>query len=89
MAGFYEDVTTLAPEKDHLAEHVIELVGEKAYDECGEAAEDWPSPSKEAERELGVELGNVIDAWMKKHLKMPAWTSAWADPKTFPGEKAR
>ena len=83
QAGFYEDVTTLAPTGANLAEHIIELIGEESYEHCGEFAEDWPDVPAEAEKELADALDGVVKAWMAKHLKMPAWQPD-GEPEKFP-----
>jgi len=44
--------------------HLIEMIGERAWDDCGEAAEDWPAVEPEAEQELQA----LIKAWATKHL---------------------
>lgn len=42
---------------------IIEMLGERAYDDVGEVAEDWPDVSAEARQELDAILG----AWVSKH----------------------
>ena len=74
QAGSYEDVTTLIPDLSLTVENIVEQIGEKGYEECGELAEDWPDVSDEASKELENELSVVVMAWMRKHLKMPAWS---------------
>lgn len=45
------------------ASDIIEMLGERAYDDVGEVAEDWPDVSAEARLELDALLG----AWVSKH----------------------
>lgn len=47
---------------------VIEQLSCRAYDECGEIAEDYPEVSKEAKAELEALLG----AWARKYCT-PTW----------------
>lgn len=42
---------------------IIEMLGERAYDDVGEVAEEWPDVSAEARKELDALLG----AWVSKH----------------------
>jgi hypothetical protein len=44
--------------------HIIEMIGERAWDDCGEAAEDWPAIPSLAEHELQT----LLKAWATKHL---------------------
>ena len=83
QAGRYEEVTKLAPDHRALAENVTDILSENAFEDCGELAEDWPDASDEAKEELATDLQTVIHAWMKKHLKMPAWEPV-GEPVMFP-----
>lgn len=87
MAGRYEDVASLSPNIVNLTENLLEDMGERSYAECGDLGEEWPSPSQEEKEELASALETAIHGWMRKHLKMPAWTPAWNDPKVFKGVK--
>jgi hypothetical protein len=49
-------------------EDVIEQLACRAYDECGEIAEDYPNVSDEAKAELKV----LLEAWAHKHCT-PTW----------------
>lgn len=74
QAGQYEEVTKLAPSANTVVSSIIEMIGENAYEDCGEdAAEDWPAVEEEQHKELEEQLDPIIRAWMMKHLKMPAW----------------
>ncbi|WP_349616962.1 hypothetical protein [Azotobacter salinestris] len=42
---------------------VIELIGGRAYDDCGEYAEDFPDVSGEAK----AELDELLAGWIRKH----------------------
>lgn len=44
------------------ADHVIEAIGEAAYGEAGEHAEDYPDVTPEAK----AELQTFLDAWINK-----------------------
>jgi hypothetical protein len=45
------------------ADHVIGALGEAAYDEAGEHAQDYPDVSEEAK----AELQTLLDAWVTKY----------------------
>lgn len=45
------------------ADDIIEQFNERAYDEFGECAEDWPDVTKEAKAELNAYLA----AWIERH----------------------
>lgn len=82
--GFYEDVTKLVPHYSCFLENILDAISEKAYEECGEdAAEGWPDISQEAETELTDAVSAAVKEWMKKHLKMPAWTPV-GEPMKYP-----
>ncbi|OHS09335.1 hypothetical protein HMPREF3289_01320 [Pseudomonas sp. HMSC75E02] len=49
------------------ADDVIELIGERAYDDAGDHADGWPDVSKEAE----AELDQLLKEWMRKHCSHP------------------
>lgn len=42
---------------------VIEMLGERAYDDVGEFAEDWPDVPDEAHQELDA----LLSEWISKH----------------------
>lgn len=42
---------------------MVEELSERAYDECGEYAEDWPDCSKEQEHELEQRIAAAINSW--------------------------
>lgn len=52
------------------AESVIEQMGERASDDCGEAAEDYPDVDKEAMQELD----DLLKAWARKHCTPRFWS---------------
>ncbi|WP_222833265.1 hypothetical protein [Pseudomonas sp. SC3(2021)] len=59
-----DSLNELLNENDNLAVgDIIEMLGERAYDDVGEVAEDWPDVSAEARQELDAILG----AWVSKH----------------------
>lgn len=49
------------------ASDIIELLGERAYDDAGDHADGWPDVSKEAE----AELDQLLKGWMHKHCSSP------------------
>jgi len=57
--GHCPDPSSYVPDADFL----IEMMNESACGECGDAAEDWPDVSNEAEQEL-TEL--LVD-WARRH----------------------
>lgn len=63
--------TAERPNRDWVtADDVIEQIGERAYDECGEWAEDFPSVSNEARAELSA----FLSAWQATHCTATFWT---------------
>lgn len=51
------------------ADSVIEQMGERAMDDCGECAEDYPDVTAEARRELD----DALKAWARKHCTPRFW----------------
>lgn len=47
------------------ADDIIEMLGERAQDTVGEAAEDYPDVSDEA----AAELDDILKAWVTKHCQ--------------------
>lgn len=47
------------------ADDVIEMIGERAYDEVGEYADDYPDVTPEARAELDA----LLAGWIEKHAK--------------------
>jgi hypothetical protein len=47
------------------ADFVIEVIGENAYENAGEAAEDFPDVTTEARKELA----DFLAQWTRKHCK--------------------
>ncbi len=55
-----------------VAEDFVDRLGERAYEEVGELAEDWPpTPSKEAANELQ----EFCAAWVRKHMPPTFWAA--------------
>lgn len=50
------------------ADDVIETIGERAWDQAGEVAEDYPDVSADARNELNC----LLQGWIKKHC-MPTF----------------
>ena len=44
-------------------ERLVEEMGENAYEECGDAAEDWPDVTDAAK----IKLRKFIEVWMVEH----------------------
>lgn len=61
---------------------VIEDMGQRAGDEVGEAAEDWPDVPKEKEEELT----KLLEDWADKNIPCRMWVSA-GDPEYIPPEE--
>lgn len=40
---------------------------------CGDAADHWPSATKEQMRELDESLTNLVKDWVERHGLMPDW----------------
>lgn len=53
------------------ADDIIETMGERAYDEAGEAAEEYPDVSEAAR----IELGDFLRGWVEKHAKPDFWVA--------------
>lgn len=58
----------------------IEMAQEKACDEGGEVAEDWPDVTDEAEKELD----ELLKAWARKHAPVNFWVVGKAEEVTAP-----
>ena len=51
------------------ADGVIELIGDRALDEAGEFADDYPNVTADARKDLQ----DFIDQWAEKHCKPDFW----------------
>ncbi|WP_250501938.1 hypothetical protein [Caballeronia sp. AZ7_KS35] len=73
-----------AIEMKHLcdADDVIEMMGERAYDEAGEWADNYPDVTPEAKAELDA----LLLAWMEKHAKPSFYTVVNAHEYTVTAE---
>lgn len=49
---------------------VIEMLGERAYDNYGESAEDWPDVSPEQKKELD----DLLQGWIEKNAPARFWS---------------
>lgn len=58
------------------ATDVTDVMRERAEELLGEAAEEFPDVSEEAEAELKA----LLDAWAMKHVQMRWWTSEGCAP---------
>lgn len=50
-------------------DYTLEQIGERAMDDCGEAAEDFPSVTAEARNELE----SLLKTWARKHCTVSFW----------------
>lgn len=64
------------------AEDIIERMGERAYDEHGEFADDFPDVSKEAKDELTA----FLIAWADKHCEVRFYSVEDVRPYTITAE---
>ena len=48
-----------------------ERIGEQAFEQAGEAAEDWPPQKLSAEAEK--DFADMLDAWAERHGLQPKW----------------
>ena len=70
------DVVEIGPKIPHKAsdfysiDDILENMGERAYDECGECAEDFPDLSKEE----SAELDKLISDYLEAHALCTFWT---------------
>lgn len=62
---FYGDAAPIPTKHLCDANDVIDMIGDRAYDEVGEAADGYPDISPEAK----VELEALIAGWIEKHAK--------------------
>lgn len=59
---------TFEPDTSIDTEYLLEIVGDRAYDDVGEVAEDYlRNVKKEDLKELDQELNEVFDKWKKKY----------------------
>ncbi len=66
---FVADAIPATPETLVDADDIVEMFAERAYDEYGECAQDWPEVTEEAK----VELDALLQAWAEKHCKALFW----------------
>lgn len=62
--------------------HVIDDMGSAACDEVGEAAEEWPDVSKEAE----TALDDALEAWAYRYVDEPEFWSTIGNPERIEPE---
>lgn len=63
------DAVTPDPADYIDADGILEQMGERANDDCGEAADDYPDITPEAKQELE----DVLKAWARKHCTPRFW----------------
>jgi len=83
QAGYYGDVADVCPGLSNVFDGITEDMAEKAYEQWGDLAEDWPDVSDDARSELLAGLEEVTKVWMRKHLKAPGWM-AIGEPEKIP-----
>ncbi|AIP12505.1 gp45 [Burkholderia pseudomallei] len=62
---FYGDVEPIPIVRLCDANDVIDMIGDRAYDEVGEAADGYPDIAPEAK----AELETLLSGWIEKHAK--------------------
>ncbi|MEB2504598.1 hypothetical protein SB394_11815 [Burkholderia sp. BCCIQ04A] len=62
---YYGDVAPIPTKHLCDADDIIDMIGERAYDEVGEAADGYPDIAPEAKAELDA----LIAGWIEKHAK--------------------
>lgn len=65
--GTIPDVSTLIPDADEI----IERMGERAYDQAREAAEEWPDIGRESAAR--AELDAFLLDWAKRYAPVNFW----------------
>ena len=66
-SGHLVPLETVLPDVDDL----LERMGEVAYDEAGEVAEDYPDVTDEAR----IELEELLRGWCEKHARPTFWVA--------------
>src|SRR5690606_16272009 len=56
-----------------MADTVVDLLGQRAYEEAGEVAEGWPSPSKADNEDLEAALADAVVAWIDRRGLAPGF----------------
>jgi hypothetical protein len=79
---FFGDVVDVNLKRLCNVDDVLEMMGERAYDECGESAENYPDVTKEAREELDA----LLMAWMEKHAKPTFYRVVNVRPYTLTAE---
>lgn len=64
------------------ADDICEMLAERAYDRCGEFAEDFPDASKEAKSELD----ELLRAWCERHCQVTFYEVVNSRPYTITAE---
>lgn len=55
------------------ADIIFEIIGEDAYEECGEHADNYPSVSKEEAKLLEERLNKVLSKWLDETNNNPTF----------------
>lgn len=65
--GEVEEADVSTPDADRL----LEQMGENAYEELGEAAEDWPRANREQVADLQRRIDHTLAEWLTTHNLWP------------------
>ena len=49
------------------ADDILEGIGERAYDDVGEAADDWPNATKVPKADLEREIHAILSRWINEY----------------------
>lgn len=80
VKGAWADPATYALDADDILEHM----GERAYDDAGECAEEWPPAVDAAAKE---ELTAFVAQWTRKHCNARWWTATADAERVEPEEE--
>ncbi|KWK79402.1 hypothetical protein WM16_07610 [Burkholderia ubonensis] len=62
---YFGEVAPIPAKRLCDAKYVIDMIGDRAYDEVGEAADGYPDITREAK----AELESLLADWIEKHAK--------------------
>lgn len=76
LGDFYiAEADKFTPHTNYIGERVLEMLLEDAYEDCGEAAEDWFCDLTDAEvEELNKKLGDAILNFVEEHQTFQLYT---------------
>ena len=79
---YFGDVEDIKLNRLCNVDDILEMMGERAYDESGESADNYPDVTKEAREELSA----LLLAWMEKHAKPTFYRVVNVRPYTMTAE---